>query len=126
MKILVIDDDDNFRGLLIALLKMDGHEPFGAEDGSSGIDLARKTNLDLILLDALMPGMDGFKTCETLKTDNDLNTIPVIMLTGLEKIKDAERAFEAGANEYITKPINEATFNDTLLRKLNQAKKTLK
>ena len=125
MKILVIDDDDNFRGLLIALLKMDGHEPLGAEDGSSGIELARETNPDLILLDALMPGMDGFKTCEAMKTDNDLKKIPVIMLTSLEKVSDAERAFESGANEYIAKPINEATFNDTLLRKFERAKQSL-
>ena len=122
MKILVIDDDDNFRGLLIALLKLDAHEPLGAEDGSIGIDVARKTNPDLILLDALMPGMDGFKTCETMKADEDLKKIPVIMLTGLEKVSDADRAFESGANEYITKPINEATFNDTLLRKFERTK----
>ena len=94
MKVLVIDDDNNFRRLLVALLKLDGHEPSGAEDGSKGIELARIYEPDLILLDALMPGMDGFKTCKTMKADEKLKIIPVIMLTGLEKISDAERAFE--------------------------------
>ena len=71
-----------------------------------------------------MPEMDGFITCQTIKADNELKSNPVIMLTGLEKFSDAERAFESGSNEYRTKPINEATFNDTLLRKLKRAKET--
>jgi DNA-binding response OmpR family regulator len=125
MKVLVIDDDNNFLRLLVALLKLDGHEPSGAEDGSRGIELAKINDPDLILLDALMPGMDGFKTCKTMKADETLKKIPVIMLTGLEKVSDAEKAFEAGANEYITKPINEATFNEMLLRKFERAKSNL-
>jgi CheY-like chemotaxis protein len=125
MKILVIDDDENFRELLVALLQLDGHDPVSAEDGTSGIALAKDTHPDLVLLDALMPGMDGFKTCKIFKNENKIKDIPVIMLTGLEKVTDAEKAFEFGANEYITKPINEATFNDTLLRKYKRAKETI-
>ena len=125
MKILVIDDDENFRGLLVALLKLDGHDPLSAEDGASGITLAKKSNPELVLLDALMPGMDGFKTCKIFKSENEIKNIPIIMLTGLDKVADAEKAFEVGANEYITKPINEATFNDTLLRKFERAKLSL-
>lgn len=122
MNILTIDDDDNCRQLLISLLEMDGHEVSSAKDGRSGIAAAKKNTPDLILLDALMPGIDGFKTCKIFKKDKILRKIPLLILTGLGRISYVEKAIKAGANGFIAKPIKQ-DLNKTICRKYELAKR---
>lgn len=88
-----------------------------ADDGMDGIKKAEVYNPDLILLDILMPKMSGFKTCRLIKENGKTNNIPIIMLTSLDKVGDAESAFKCGADEYITKPIEAKTFPNKLQRK---------
>lgn len=122
MVVLVIDDEEVFRTLLKVVLQLDGHEPYLAENGEEGFKMAIKYQPDIILLDAMMPGIDGFRTCKLIKENQRTKHIPVLMLTAMDKVGDVEIAFDAGADEYITKPINEATFNETLLRKYKSVK----
>jgi CheY-like chemotaxis protein len=117
MKILVIDDEEVFRILLSTILEFDGHEIISCPNGDLGIKKARDWSPDLILLDAMMPGKDGFQTCKIFKGDPHLKKHPIIMLTALDKIVDIDTAFSAGADEYISKPINENTFEGILMRK---------
>ncbi|MDX9748579.1 MAG: response regulator [Paludibacter sp.] len=109
-KILVIDDNpDNLISLkaLIADL-FRGFITYTATSGTEGIELARKHSIDVILLDVLMPVMDGFETCKLLKSDPQLNDIPVVFVTALKEDRTNKvRALEAGGEGFLTKPVDE-------------------
>lgn len=107
-KILIVDDDAVSRRLLnIILLKADkGYSIVEADSGKKALDLVEKEAPDIILLDVIMPEMDGFEVCEKLKSDEKYGAIPVLFLTSMEKTKDIVRGFRLGAADYITKPIN--------------------
>lgn len=105
-KILIVDDDPNFRDLTGAALRSAG---FIVEEVGSGKEAIRQVNRqlpDLILLDANMPELDGFVTCRQLKRDPALTDIPIIVVTGLDDVDSINSAFEAGASDFIPKPIN--------------------
>ena len=103
-KILIIDDNpDNLR-MVSDLLEDSDFAVFAAEDGQSGIERAKYTLPDVILLDALMPGIDGFETCRRLKSIAETAKIPVIFMTALSDTENKVQAFQAGAVDYITKP----------------------
>jgi DNA-binding response OmpR family regulator len=103
--ILIIDDDSNNLAITSGLLGELSYTIYVAEDGESGIRRALLTNPDLILLDVMMPGMDGFETCRRMKRMEALHDIPVIFMTALAEMEQKVRGFEAGAVDYITKPI---------------------
>jgi len=107
-KVLVVDDSTMVRRLLAAVLGRE-FRVLAAEDGDAALALALEARPDLILLDALMPGMDGFTACERLKADARTGEIPVLFLTALDGEVDEIRALEAGAIDFIQKPINAAT-----------------
>lgn len=102
--VLIIDDSDLVRKLIPVRLKQLGVRILCADGGKSGLDIARKEKVDLILLDVNMPDMDGFEVCKTLKDDRDTHDIPVIFLTGSEDSSLKVRGFEMGAVDYVTKP----------------------
>jgi len=105
--ILVIDDDAVQRGLVVARLgKRDGHEVLAAPDGPSGIKLAEKKRPDLILLDWMMPGMDGMQVLSALQKQKKTASIPVYMFTAKGMMRDVEVALAQGAQGYFTKPID--------------------
>lgn len=104
--ILVIDDDDVNRQVITIILKREGLTPVLAEDGKSGLDLARTASPDLILLDIFMPDEDGFEVLRNLKQEPDIKEIPVIIFTILERDKSRKKALELGACDYITKPFD--------------------
>ncbi|MDD5581881.1 MAG: response regulator [Candidatus Marinimicrobia bacterium] len=106
MKILVVDDEENIRKLVQYNLVLDGHEVILAEDGKEGLEKARQEMPDLILLDIMMPEMDGLEVCSRLKKDPEMRDIPIFMLSAKGQMKDLEDAFEAGADNYITKPFD--------------------
>jgi signal transduction histidine kinase len=104
-KILVVDDNPNNLNILSEILDEHGYEIFFALDGESALDRAQLGNPDLILLDVMMPGMDGFETCQKLKKNPETTDIPVIFMTALDSAQDKVEAFELGAVDYITKPV---------------------
>jgi signal transduction histidine kinase len=105
--ILVVDDNPTNLGVVTSYLKAQGFGVLIARDGKSGIARARYARPDLILLDVLMPGIDGFEMCRRLKMDEQTRGIPVIFMTALTATEDKIKGFRAGAVDYITKPLQE-------------------
>ena len=103
-KILIVDDMPKNLVLLYEALKKKGHKIFVANNGKSAIRRVKLQQPDLILLDVLMPEMNGFETCRALKADADTRDIPVIFLTTLADPEDKEKAFQYGGVDYVTKP----------------------
>ena len=102
--ILVVDDDPGNLGVMSALLKDSGFRVIVARDGKSALEKAHYGKPDLILLDLLMPKMDGFQVCARLKSDEPLKDIPVIFMTALMDMADKVKGFQSGGVDYITKP----------------------
>jgi DNA-binding response OmpR family regulator len=105
-KILVIDDQPGNVILLQDRLTREGFEVITAYDGNTGIQLARKELPDLILLDIMMPGLDGFEVSLNLSNKKETSHIPIIMLTALNSAEDTQKGFDCGAFDYIKKPFN--------------------
>ncbi len=106
-KVLVVDDNNNNLRLLTDILEDEDFEVFTSNSGMPVVDMARNLKPDVVLLDIMMPEMDGFEVCKALKEDNDLRDIPVIMVTAKADSKDLKNALEIGAVDYIKKPIDE-------------------
>ena len=104
--LLGIDDDPVVRSMLSRSLEEGGHQVVTAKDGTEGLDMARAEAFDVILLDVLMPGLDGYEVLERLKKDRTLRHIPVVMITALDDIESAVRCIELGADDYLPKPID--------------------
>ncbi|MCA0405646.1 MAG: response regulator transcription factor [Proteobacteria bacterium] len=103
--ILVADDSAETLAMLSDVLESAGFTAFVALRGDRALSIARQVTPDLILLDAIMPGMDGFETCRALKREPALARVPVIFMTGLSEPEDVVRGLEAGGVDYVTKPI---------------------
>ncbi len=110
-RILVVDDNDSNRALLERQLTRQGHRVTGAADGQQALDLVIAEPFDLVLLDVMMPVMDGFSALQELKKSPASRHIPVIMISALDELESVVRCIEAGAEDYLPKP-----FNPTLLR----------
>jgi len=105
--VLVVDDVPANVKLLEAKLSNEYYDVITAKDGYEAIELTKAKKPDLILLDVMMPGIDGFETCRQIKQDPDVSHIPVVMVTALSDPSDRVRGLEAGADDFITKPIND-------------------
>jgi serine phosphatase RsbU (regulator of sigma subunit) len=103
--ILVVDDNPTNIGIIVDYLAESGFKIIVARHGEMGLKRAKFSKPDLILLDVMMPGIDGFETCRRLKADDTSKNIPVIFMTALENIEDKLKGFEAGGVDYITKPV---------------------
>ena len=106
-RILVVDDMEPNVRLLEAKLTLEYYEVLTASDGASAIEIADRERPDLILLDVMMPGMDGFETCRRLKADPVTRHIPVVLVTALDGREDKLKGLEAGADDFVTKPIDD-------------------
>ena len=104
--ILVVEDDSDIRELISFNLKNEGHQVFEAKDGEAGIDKARKKLPDLILLDLMLPGIQGLDVCRIIKSDQETKETPIIMVTALGQEEDIVKGLETGADDYITKPFS--------------------
>lgn len=106
-KVLVVDDSKINIATLKSTLEVEGYTVYGIDNGREVLGKARKIKPDIILLDILMPDMDGFQVCELLKQDSELKDIPVIMLTAKVDGKDVKHGLELGAFDYIKRPADE-------------------
>ncbi|HEV7239224.1 MAG TPA: hybrid sensor histidine kinase/response regulator [Thermoanaerobaculia bacterium] len=109
--ILVVDDDAINRDVLCRRLKLQGHDVRIAATGSDALQMMRESAFDLVLLDIMMPDMDGYEVLGHIKEDERLRHIPVIMISALNELQSVVRCIEAGAEDYLAKP-----FNPTLLK----------
>lgn len=105
-KILVIDDQPGNVFLLQDRLNRAGFEVITAYDGTSGISKSKEEKPDLILLDVMMPGIDGFETCKKISKEKETQHIPIILVTALNSSEDTQKGFDCGAFDYIKKPFN--------------------
>ncbi len=110
IKTLIIEDNENNMYLTTFLLENSGHEVFQAYDGKDGVELAKETHPDLILLDIQLPKMNGYDVARALRQDQTLVDTPIVAITSYAMPGDQEKALSAGCNGYIKKPINPDTF----------------
>lgn len=122
--VLVVDDDKFMRIQLRRAMEQAGYQVAEASDGEQGLAAYTQLHPDIVLLDALMPLMDGFAYCTQLQTLPGGDRTPVLMLTALEDQKSVDRAFEAGATDYITKPIHWAVLRQRVRRLLQTSRVT--
>ena len=102
-KILLVEDEEALQKTMAEYLIDEGFEVVGAMDGQEGIDKAQEVSPDVILLDIILPKVDGFKVLEEVKKSEKTKNVPVILLTNLESMEDIQRAFERGASAYLIK-----------------------
>jgi len=103
-KILIVDDEADLVETVRFPLEMEGYHVLVSYNGEDALNQARKEKPDLILLDLMLPKLDGYKVCRLLKFDDRYKHIPILMLTAKTQEKDKALGMETGANEYITKP----------------------
>ena len=106
-RILVVEDDVNTRKLMQAVLSQNGYEPVPAADGVEALDILDKKHIDLILLDIMMPRMDGYEFTEIIRGNQMLRDIPILMVTARETPADKRKGFLIGTNDYMVKPVDE-------------------
>ena len=105
-KILIADDNEQNRELLEAYLSDEDLEIIMSVDGQQTVEVAQKEQPDLILLDIMMPKMSGYEVCQKLRSDPETENIPILMVTALKEMGDIEKAVAAGADDFLTKPVN--------------------
>jgi len=105
-KILIIDDDPDALETMTAILETRDYEVLTALSGMEGVSKAGKEKPDLIMMDVMMPELDGFAACKMIKENEEIKDIPVILLSGTGMVGDVEKGFAAGANDYMIKPID--------------------
>jgi DNA-binding response OmpR family regulator len=105
-KVLVIDDEAPIRLLCRVNLEAEKMAVLEAEEGASGLELARSERPDVILLDVMMPGMDGWEVLQRLLDDEETSEIPIVFLTARAELRDRARGLDLGGVDYVTKPFN--------------------
>ncbi|MEO0087027.1 MAG: response regulator [candidate division WOR-3 bacterium] len=121
-KILIIEDEEAIRFILEKRLNDAGYLTISAENGIEGLNKARRENPDLIILDLMLPGIDGYQVCSILKKDRRYTHIPIIILTARIQQKDYELAMQLGADAFLTKPFE----SQVLLSKIEELLKNNK
>ncbi|MBI3548343.1 MAG: response regulator [Elusimicrobia bacterium] len=115
-KLLLVEDDHLIAENLKVFLQMKGFDVQWAADGAVAVEASRKIPPDIVLLDIMLPKLGGFDVCRILKSDAKTKAAKIIIATGLGRMSDVEKAFEAGASDYIVKPID----NNQLLKKIEK------
>lgn len=105
-RILIADDDETIIRLLTITLRNEGYELIIARDGRAALDMVNSEHPDMAILDVMMPEMTGFEVCHALRAQPETATMPVIILSGLSDVNDKASGLQAGADEYVTKPID--------------------
>ena len=115
-KILIVEDEESLLKLESILLTSRGYEVKGVADGQAALDVVFSMKPDLVLLDIMLPEIDGFEVCRQIKTNEATKHIPVIMLTAKKSREDMARGEQVGADWYITKPFKSAMVIETIQR----------
>jgi twitching motility two-component system response regulator PilG len=115
-KILIVEDEESLLKLESILLTSRGYEVKGVADGRTALDVLATLKPDLVLLDIMLPEMDGFEVCRQIKASESTKHIPVIMLTAKKSREDMVRGEQVGADWYITKPFKSAMVIETIQR----------
>jgi DNA-binding response OmpR family regulator len=114
-KILIIDDDTQTTKLLEGIVALDGHKAVSVNNSASAVEVANSTLPDVILLDIMMPGINGIELCRIFHSTTELKHIPIIMVSALNDTGSQKDAFNAGAKDFLTKPV----LPKVLLNKIN-------
>jgi CheY-like chemotaxis protein len=117
-KILVVDDEARVREMIEFRLRLFGYEVVQAANGREALSVASSEKPDLVLLDVMMPELDGFQVCSRLKQDEATKAIPVVMLTAKAEAKDVTKAFESGAADYVVKPYDPVVLQQKVAQNL--------
>jgi DNA-binding response OmpR family regulator len=105
-RILIVDDESDAIEILTRMLGREGYTCTSAAGGQAALEIVRRQPIDVILLDVMMPEMDGLQVCERLRADEALRQIPVILLTAKDDMETRAKGMSLGVSEYLTKPIN--------------------
>lgn len=116
--ILIADDDRTIRRLLHQIMAREGYRVIEANDGEQCLSLYRTMKPDIVLVDAMMPELDGFEVCERLRKESDDDQLPILMITSLDDNDSVDHAFAVGASDYVTKPIHWAVLRQRVRRLL--------
>jgi len=119
--ILIVDDDMFMRKILVRYLERESYQVVEAADGMEALKVYQNTQPDMILLDAMMPILDGFECCSQLQKLPNGDHVPVLIITALEDRESVDRAYDVGASDYVTKPIHWAVLRQRVRRLLDQA-----
>lgn len=109
-KILVVDDEVDVVEVVEMLLELEGYQVIKAYDGKEALEAVEKTIPDLIILDIMMPELDGVEVCKRFRENETLNTVPIVMFSAKISAYDKKESFEAGADGFISKPFNARGF----------------
>jgi DNA-binding response OmpR family regulator len=116
IQILVVEDELDIAEGIKARLELEDFEVTLASNGAVGVEMARSQKPDLMIVDVMMPQVNGYEVCKLVRADARTNAIPILVLTALPHLKDAEQAFDAGANDFLNKPYS----NDRLIQKIRK------
>ncbi len=118
--ILAVDDNRMSRLKLARTLEGGGYSVSRADGGRAALDMLRSKAFDLVLLDIMMPEVDGFQVLREMKDDTDLQNIPVIVISGLEDMDSVDRCLAAGADEFLSKPVDSTVLQDHVRKLLGK------
>ncbi|HET6498879.1 MAG TPA: response regulator [Coriobacteriia bacterium] len=121
-RILAVDDSPTILAMLQEMLVSAGYEVLTAEDGVEALECARSERPDLILLDVMLPKLDGYRVCRLLKFDHKYKAIPIIMLTAKTEEQAMATGLRTGADQYLTKPVEPERLLDAVAAELSRAR----
>jgi len=107
-KILIVEDDPSFSRAINHIIQKEGYDVITASNGMAGLRMAKDENPDLLILDVMLPGLDGFEICHQLRQEPLTENLPIIMLSAKGQEIDRTTGLKVGANEYLTKPVDRA------------------
>ncbi len=121
VRVLIIDDDATLVKLAGSILSSNGYEVISSTDAPTGLEMAMKEKIDLIVLDVMLPVINGFNICRLLKSQEKYKKIPIVLLTSRDEEEDRKIGLQVGADAYIAKPLNRENFLNIIKDLLNKS-----
>ena len=119
-KIMIIEDDPSFSRAINHIIQMEGYDVITASNGMTGLRMVKEEKPDLLILDVMLPGLDGFEICHQLRQDPQTANFPIIMLSAKGQEADKTTGLKVGASEYLTKPIDRVLLLEKISSLLNK------